>query len=70
MEDLKFSTGETPGMSLHFFDPVEYTCPVHGKNTEVITIYTVKHQTVYCARCFNNFLKNNIPVLEDKEVLE
>lgn len=61
MEDL--------GVPSIYFKPPEYNCPVHGTVTKVMTVEIANKHTVYCMQCINDFLKKNLPVLEDKEVL-
>jgi len=44
----------------------EFYCPIHGTVTETLTIWIeTKNITKYCLRCYNDFLRNNIPVLEE-----
>ena len=45
-------------------EPIHFNCPKHGDVTATMTIFIDKDETVYCLRCYNDFLRNNIPVLE------
>jgi len=61
MEDLGF-----PNI---YFKPPEYVCPIHGKVTRTVSVFVENRQIIYCSKCYNDFLKKNLPVLEDKELL-
>jgi len=48
----------------------EYYCPKHGKVTEVLHITIDDSTTTYCLRCFEKFLRKNLPQIYKKEFIE
>jgi hypothetical protein len=69
MDEVKINVDEGFLANINFVPP-EYYCPIHGTVTEtmIFTYYEEKRQVTFYMRCFEEFLKQQISVLEETKI--
>lgn len=53
------------GVSYQCPDPKHYKCPKHGIVTTYMLLGNEGDEFVFCMQCYAEFLKKNLPVLEE-----